>query len=1081
MRRTLIVLCMIAGMCRSVAGEELVRDEQRIYVPYSKLTEIFGEESRAVIMPYEDFLKLWQAIPDKPEPEPTPAPPVEAALTSARYAGTLAGEIATFKAELTIRTLIKGWARVKLGFQNVYITSASLNTGELVITHAPDGYEILLTGPGDYILSVQFAVKVEELGADYLLGFILPESPVSEITLQIQGKAVGVSTDPQLAVESTVQGTATTITITNGAVNQFTLAWQTETVRRGERSAMAYVTTVHKAKATADFQRVSSRFHYEVKGESLQTVTIAVPANARVLDVTGSGLETWKLETEAKTTVLRVDLQEPKRDFAFETELESSISADGALAPIPFCQEVRRERGYVLLYKTPGLQLVATPGEGVYMAALDAVPSFLPQDKTEVEQAFYYLNSPVTMTLAVTRKQPRIDAVIIHSIGIKEEVLEATYACTLHVRNAPVFSTELNLPKQLELIEVQPATVVSDYRVQEREAGALLEIVFAEPITSTVTFTLTCRMSKLLEAASLAIPLVTTTKADHETGTVVIDAIEKFKLQTLEQKNLLPVSLEAVRNEGLIAEDYGLIAYRYGRTPMNLVIGIETRASRVTADVALNLNVEQDLLRVNAQVKFTVLYAGIDKVRLKIPEAVAANVEIEGPQIKEKAIKDRQEGQTYWEIQFQDTFTGERIIVVSYYQKIKEDKGAATIAPEIIEVLDVAREVGYVSITKGANIEVTAAVEELEAYDSADLPPEFSQSGIILCWKYLKHPFALNLTVTRHDYEDLVNTIVQTMNLTTVVSRERTAVNHLRMVVHNKGRQYIALKLPEKTKVYELLVNNEEVRPSLRPSDGMTLIPLASAVANEAIITIELLYEYQLGSQMKLIGRLSLQVPEPHLIPVQKTYQDLYLPYKFRYFPPGGTMQPFDHRYDVMTTSDLNQYPQTGQVQPAKSMETQLATLLVKEGRHYRFIKLHGPGTITFFFMGRKSFLLFRLLLLLLPLLSAGYLYQRYGLALSTFALYLGSAVLVAIIFSEGFYQRLWLWPGFAALILALFHSRHAIKRLFASRPRPTLVYVPPPGVESSESVSDTTAQASDSEAHDAEPSAEDPPSSSGA
>ena len=55
---------------------EVVR-EKTVYVPYEKLKEIFEKEGRGIFLPYDEFLKLWEASqPKPPEPPPDLPPPV---------------------------------------------------------------------------------------------------------------------------------------------------------------------------------------------------------------------------------------------------------------------------------------------------------------------------------------------------------------------------------------------------------------------------------------------------------------------------------------------------------------------------------------------------------------------------------------------------------------------------------------------------------------------------------------------------------------------------------------------------------------------------------------------------------------------------------------------------------------------------------------------------------------------------------------------------------------------------------------------------------------------------------------------
>ena len=69
----LLALCTLPLLAHSLrAGEDpqptpsggdtqVVIRERNVYVPYDKLKETFEKEGRGVFLPYEEFLKLWNA------------------------------------------------------------------------------------------------------------------------------------------------------------------------------------------------------------------------------------------------------------------------------------------------------------------------------------------------------------------------------------------------------------------------------------------------------------------------------------------------------------------------------------------------------------------------------------------------------------------------------------------------------------------------------------------------------------------------------------------------------------------------------------------------------------------------------------------------------------------------------------------------------------------------------------------------------------------------------------------------------------------------------------------------------------
>ncbi|MBN2056542.1 hypothetical protein JW905_16575, partial [bacterium] len=609
---------------------------------------------------------------------------------------------------------------------------------------------------------------------------------------------------------------------------------------------------------------------------------------------------------------------------------------------------------------------------------------------------------------------------LVHKIGIHEEWIEGWYDCSLMVSDAPLFSTGVRLPAGMDVLAVEPAAAVSDYRVESNADGVRVLVEFTSAVIGSVSFTIKARLPRVEDAAEYVMPLARLAEAQRERGVVVIDSIDRFKLQTLAQEGLLPVSLDLLRREGKITAAFGVIAYRYSRSPIALRIGVQSRSSRLTATVYSHVSIEQDLVRVRNDVQLSVQFAGMDRFKIQLPVSVAESVEIEGRDLKEKAVISRDEQHVVWEVIMQESFTGTRDIQVSYDQKLSGGKGTNDVTTAHPQVLDATREIGYLLISKGENIEISALAENLEPYDPAQVPEAYRGDSVILCWKYVKHPFKLVLTTARHELEDLVTTIAYSMHQTLVLSKERTAVSHLRILLHSKGRQYVAVKLPGSATLYEVMVNGEEVRPSLRPSDEMTLIPLANSFGDERMLAVELLYEFSMGRAMNFLGWFGIDTPSFDGIPLQRVVVELYLPTRFVYFPPGGDMDRlliYDQLFGKRWESNVPVNERSG-------MQAKLAELLVKQGRRYEFEKLHSPGTLWFFFMGRHSFLALKLAALLLPLALGIWLPVRLGFDRRLFYTGLAGAAVLLMVVVSAFYRGILWWVFAAALVLAAVHHR---------------------------------------------------------
>jgi len=86
------------------------RQEHVIYLPYTKLRDVFEDEDSSIVLPYSQFLRMWDRVA-KPDRRAA-APPVEAVIARADYKGTVQGDLARLEATLDVDVLVSEWARL---------------------------------------------------------------------------------------------------------------------------------------------------------------------------------------------------------------------------------------------------------------------------------------------------------------------------------------------------------------------------------------------------------------------------------------------------------------------------------------------------------------------------------------------------------------------------------------------------------------------------------------------------------------------------------------------------------------------------------------------------------------------------------------------------------------------------------------------------------------------------------------------------------------------------------------------------------------------------------------------------------
>ena len=123
----LVFVLSLAAFAPALAAGDSAKETPpptKVYVPYEKLKGVFENADQGVFLPYKEFQKLWRAALDKPAG--VEEAPFEYLLSTARFAGEVAEELATIRLELTIDVLADDWVQIPIGLGAVAVAKAEL-------------------------------------------------------------------------------------------------------------------------------------------------------------------------------------------------------------------------------------------------------------------------------------------------------------------------------------------------------------------------------------------------------------------------------------------------------------------------------------------------------------------------------------------------------------------------------------------------------------------------------------------------------------------------------------------------------------------------------------------------------------------------------------------------------------------------------------------------------------------------------------------------------------------------------------------------------------------------------------------
>ena len=215
-----------------------------------------------------------------------------------------------------------------------------------------------------------------------------------------------------------------------------------------------------------------------------------------------------------------------------------------------------------------------------------------------------------------------------------------------------------------------------------------------------------------------------------------------------------------------------------------------------------------------------------------------------------------------------------------------------------VEAKNVERERGYFSVQVTGGVEVRILNHQgLELVDAKELPGSLragATSPTVLAFKYLQHPFAGVVQVTRHDNYQVLGAAIDYANYVVQITEDGDCVARALFTVRNNRKQFLKLRLPEgkKTTLWSSFVADKPIKPS-KGEDGEILIPLERSGYEGTDLRqfqVEVIYYAYLGHPMRALGSVSIPLPRVDL-PVSQSVLSVFAPNRYLYNRLSGSMR----------------------------------------------------------------------------------------------------------------------------------------------------------------------------------------------
>lgn len=822
------------------AGSLAEKWDRLIYVPFKELTRVFDNQGASVVLPYAEYMDLLKKALEAQAKAPASQ---DVILTSSTWTASVEKDLARVTVELKLNVLkADGWASLPLTFGTAAIGKVEPDDGSVLLKGTGQGtYELLIKGAGQKVVKLQLLATVNTSPEDRSFAIQCPPTGISELTVTIPEPDQTVRITP-LQVLLPTDGMAvegkTVAKASLGATNQFEVHWNPRAGSKPVMDLLASVSSQTNTRIETGLLQTKTTFNYEILRGELRDVTILVPADARIIDVVAAAgrIRAWNAEAVGEThQVVKAELLVPATEkFQIEVQTERSLSgdevqligksADGKLQGV-HADAVVREAGNLTIVTDPSLSAIVKTQSGVKQIAAG-----VGGQSGDVANIWEYSGTSGQLTVQIKPVEPRL--LVNHSMQyvFRDDELRLRSVLKYTVERAGVFQLSLKVPESLTIDSVS-ADGMSEFNVDKGTGKVTLSLTQQRMGAIEVTVQAHQAFNSSAENAEMELPTLTPEGVERETGLLTVYAPEFLDVVTVDEKlaGLFPARDVAVESLPRLRH---IATWDFTRRPVTLFVRTTPRPAQISASVGTTVRVDPELMKQSSVITFNIENAGIDTLRVAVPEAVANDVRFRmlsnghSIQQRDKAAQ-AENGWVTWTLVLQDETTGSIQLGVDWDITLKKPEGGEAaseqsltvepprvLAPFTEEQAKRRRVVltetrGEIRLLRHESLSITADSqgETTEAIDVREL--ELMEQDGYLAYRYYSQPASATIRIRRHELHEVAATVVSRAAYDVVTERQPLATWRVRLRITTSERQRLRIDLPKDCDLQAPLLNDQ--------------------------------------------------------------------------------------------------------------------------------------------------------------------------------------------------------------------------------------------------------------------------------
>lgn len=786
------------------------------------------------------------------------------------YSGTVGESEARFAVTLNVESLTTNEISAPLFAGDVAVIPVSLPP-DLRIVRAEGQYRLVLSAPGNYHPQFEVAAKITRAEPWNQISFTGPAAAIASVTAQ-----AGSGVELQLLSGASADAEKTGLAATGGVsrVQGFlgedrlvSMRWQSKTTEVA-RKLLVTVDTTAMAQIAPTVIRFTTVLRYELLQASVQKLAISIPAGQALTRLQGEQVRDWNVKRDGTNQVLTVEFVKPvEKNYTLTLFSEQTVEAtpfDAVLSP-PQPLEVERESGSfnistddvrVEIESAPGLRQVNAPAGAL--------------------AAYRFSSRPFGLNVRLRKIEPMVTVADRVGVRLEETRLLVSHALTLTVEKAGIYAAEFT-PQAGFVVAGVRGEGVEDWKV----ADGKLRVAFAARVLGVRRIDVQLEQSEKTFPTNITLQPLRLAGATRETAMIGAGGAAGLELKSGDLTGVREIPITQ-----LPAASDELLAFTAEQGDWSLTLLTERLPARIVAEVFNLITVGDGVVGGSATLRYGIINQGVQEFRVRVPQHWK-NVEFTGPNIRRKEQRTNE-----WVLSLQDKAWGGYTLVVTY--DFQFDPQTPSINAGGLHAAGVERETGSVAVTSADSLKLTpqpvqAPLRIIDQTELAENDRALITRPVVLACRYTGSDYALQLDVSRHPEERVLDAVADRTQLTSVITEAGEMLTQASFMVKNNDRQFQGFTLPADATLWGCYVNNEPVKAE---RDGkLLLVSLPRGANRDEAFAVDLVYAQKVDPLKAWVRsqQLSLVAPQTD---VPNTYAEwqVFVPTTQRVNDFGGNM-----------------------------------------------------------------------------------------------------------------------------------------------------------------------------------------------